>query len=191
MPGATACDTAGVSLSGRLLTTPNAGFGSLAHGSNQTISMLSIFVNAPMPTLTDPLNALLSFQRALQSRAVAPRPGELDPSVLVYADQPTGELRLTYVRLEGQKVAALVNFTNNEPIESGVPCYGIGYAVHQNYRQQGRAKSLVDAAIAELRNGLGRSHIPAFHVEAIVAQVIRALHGIIPGAEAVARYPHD
>ncbi len=26
---------------------------------------------------------------------------------------------------------------------------------------------------------------------AIVAQVIRALHGIIPGAEAVARYPHD
>jgi len=121
-----------------------------------------------MPALTDPLNALLSFQRALQNRAVAPRPGDLDPTVLVYVDQPNGELRLTYVRLEGQKVAALVNFTNAEPIESGMPCYGIGYAVHQNYRQQGRAKSLVEAAIAELRNGLGRNRIPAFHVEAIV-----------------------
>lgn len=79
-----------------------------------------------MPALTDPLNALLSFQRALQNSTVAPRPGELDPAVLVYADQPNGELRLTYVRLEGQKVAALVNLTNAAPIESGVPCYGIG-----------------------------------------------------------------
>ena len=122
-----------------------------------------------MPVLTDPLNALLSFQRALQNRAVAPRPGELDTTVLVHADQPNGELRLTYVRLEGQKVAALVNFTSAEPIESGVPCFGIGYAVHQNYRQEGRAKSLVEAAMAELRNGLSRNGVPTFHVEAVVS----------------------
>lgn len=121
-----------------------------------------------MPTLTDPHNALLSFQRALQNHAVAPQPGELDPSVLVYADQPNGVLRLTYVRLEGQKVAALVSFIESEPIEPGVPCYGIGYALHQKYRQQGRAKSLVEAAVKELRNGLGRNRVSALHVEAIV-----------------------
>lgn len=121
-----------------------------------------------MTALTDPLNALLSFQRALQNRTIVPWPGELDPTVLVYADQPNGELRLTYVQLEVQKVVALVNFTNAESIESGMPCYGIGYAVHQNYRGQGLAASLVEAAIAELRNGLGRNYFPAFHVEAIV-----------------------
>lgn len=121
-----------------------------------------------MPMLTDPLHALLSFQRALQNRAIAPERGELDPSVLVLVDRPNGELRMTYARMEGSRVAALVNFTPAEPIESGVPCFGIGYAVHQNYRGQGRAKSLVEASIAEVRNGLGRNGVPTFHVEAIV-----------------------
>ncbi|SLM22904.1 GNAT family N-acetyltransferase [Stenotrophomonas indicatrix] len=121
-----------------------------------------------MPELTDPLKALLSFQHALQNRMVVPRPGELDPSVLVYADRPAGEPRFTYVRLEGLKVAALVNFTPSDPFEPGIPCYGIGYAVHQNFRGQGRAQSLVKAAIAELRNGLARNGIPIFHIEAIV-----------------------
>lgn len=121
-----------------------------------------------MPQLTDPLNALLSFQRALRNRSVRPMPGELDSTVLVFRDEPNGELRLTYARLEGDKVAALVNFTPADPIEQEVPCFGIGYAVHQDYRRQGRAKSLVEAAIAELRNGLGRNGIHAFHIEAVV-----------------------
>lgn len=121
-----------------------------------------------MPALTDPLNALLSFQRALQNRAVKPIQGELDPSILVYVDQPNGELRLTYVRLEGQRVAALVNFTDAEPIEPGVRCFGIGYAVHEKYRGQGRSKSLVEASISELSHGLARNGISEFHIEAVV-----------------------
>jgi hypothetical protein len=54
-----------------------------------------------------------------------------------------------------------------EPIE-GVPCFQIGYAVPKEYRGQGRAKGIVDAAIAELKHGLGRNKIHSFYVEAIV-----------------------
>lgn len=121
-----------------------------------------------MPALIDPLNALLSFQRALQRGAVQPVRGALDPTVLAYRDEPNGELRLTYARMEGQRVAALVNFATAEPIEPGLPCFGIGYAVHEKYRGQGRAKSLVEAAIAELTTGLARNSLRAFHIEAVV-----------------------
>lgn len=121
-----------------------------------------------MPTLTDPLDALMSFQRALQRGGISPIRGELDPGILVYRDEPNGELRLTYARLEGQRVASLVNFAPTDPIEPAIPCFSIGYAVHEKYRGQGRAKSLVEAAIAELANGLTRNGRPVFHIEAIV-----------------------
>ena len=89
-------------------------------------------------------------------------------NVLVYADQPSGQPRFTYARLEGAKVAALVNFTPSDPFEPGIPCFGIGYAVHKDFRGQGRAQSLVNAAIAELKNGLARNGFPIFYIEAIV-----------------------
>lgn len=121
-----------------------------------------------MPGLTDPLEALLSFQRALAGRKISPARGDLDPTILVLKDDPNGLLRLTYARVRAGRVTALVNFVVADPVEPGVPCFNMGYAVHKDLRGQGRAKELVTAAIAELQNGLARNGVRSFHVEAIV-----------------------
>jgi hypothetical protein len=91
--------------------------------------------------MTDPANSLQSFQEELLLGTVRPTPTRLDPDLFLYRDSPLGEgSRMTYVRLEGSTVTALVVFVPEEYID-GVPCAGIGYAVPQGYRGQGRAKS--------------------------------------------------
>jgi hypothetical protein len=50
-----------------------------------------------------------------------------------------------------------------------VPCIGIGYAVPEAYRNQGRAKEIVNAAILDFKRGLERGgQRRPFFVEAIV-----------------------
>ena len=44
----------------------------------------------------------------------------------------------------------------------------MGVAVPETYRKQGRAKKIVEAAIAELKHGLARNKISTFYVEAVV-----------------------
>ena len=120
-----------------------------------------------MLTMTNPFDALESFQEALLGAEIGLQPGELDPKLYVHMDTPNGERRLTYARLQGQTVTALAILISAEPIER-TPCFGIGYAVPPAYRNHGRAKDVIRAAIAELRNGLSRNGILAFYVEAIV-----------------------
>ena len=118
--------------------------------------------------MTDPANSLQSFQEELLLGTVRPTPTRLDPDLFLYRDSPLGEgSRMTYVRLEGSTVTALVMFVPEEYID-GVPCAGIGYAVPQGYRGQGRAKEIIRAGIADMQYGLGLQGIPAFYVEAIV-----------------------
>lgn len=64
-------------------------------------------------------------------------------------------------------MTAFVVFALCEPIE-GTPCFAIGYAVPEAYRNQGRAKKAISAAIAEMQNGFGRLGYSVFYVEAIV-----------------------
>jgi len=117
--------------------------------------------------MTDPSIALESFQQALQLGEISLRRGTVDPDLHVFADSPNGENRLTYVKLNGQTVTAFACFFVWEPID-GVPCFHFGYAVPEAYRNQGRAKDIVDAAIAEMRHGFGRAGVPAFYIEAVV-----------------------
>jgi RimJ/RimL family protein N-acetyltransferase len=112
--------------------------------------------------MTDPMNALLSFQQEFLVLKPKLKPARTDRNLYLYVDAPNGEIRVTFVRLEGKTVTALVSFAENDPIE-GVHCYDIGYAVAEAYRNQGRAKEIVAAAIKELR-GNGE----AFYVNAIV-----------------------
>jgi RimJ/RimL family protein N-acetyltransferase len=117
--------------------------------------------------MVDPLNALLSFQQAFLSGQI-----ELQPAILEglysHLDEPDGERRLTYVRMDGTTVTAFANFLQCDPIE-GLPCLAVGYAVPEAYRNQGRAKEIVNAAMSDLRQVLGQSgQHPAFFVEAIV-----------------------
>lgn len=115
--------------------------------------------------MTDPFNALQSFQLEFLHGRVSVRPGLLDRELYVHFDEPEGEPRVTYVRLENTTIIALVSFARSQPID-GAPCFSIGYAVSEAYRNRGHAKETITAAIAEMQHGLPFS---VFYVEAIVA----------------------
>jgi RimJ/RimL family protein N-acetyltransferase len=117
--------------------------------------------------MTDPSNALESFQQALLRGEMQLQRGVLDPEIYLHVDDPNGQTRFTYVKLEGRTVTALVSFALCDPIE-GTPCLNIGYAVPEAYRNQGRAKQAISTAISEMQHGLGRQGHSVFYVEAIV-----------------------
>ena len=118
--------------------------------------------------MTDPFDALTSFQQALLDGEVSLQAGELDPDLFLHVDHPAGVPRFTYVRLDRQTVTALAIMVTTEPM-NGLPCFQAGVAVPEAYRRKGHAKSVVAAAIAELRHGLSRNKISSFYVEAIVS----------------------
>lgn len=122
-----------------------------------------------MARMTDPFDALTSFQEALLNGEISNlRAGELDPELFVHLDQPTGVPRLTYVRLDRQSVTAMAIMVRTEPLH-GLPCFQAGVAVPVAYRGRGYAKSVLAAAIAELKQGLSRNKVGSFYVEAIVS----------------------
>lgn len=83
-------------------------------------------------------------------------------------DQPDGNIRLSYVRLDGMKLTAFAVLAVTEPID-GTPCFQIGVAVPEQFRRQGRAKEIMTAALAEMASGFGRAGVKEFYVEAIVS----------------------
>ena|SRR5689334_348159 len=117
--------------------------------------------------MTDPTNALQSFQQALLHGGIQLQPGVLDRDIYVYFDRPNGASRFTFIRLEDTTVTAFVEFASCEAIE-GTPCFAIGYAVPEAHRNQGLARNAIRAAISELQNGLGVIGLSVFYVEAIV-----------------------
>lgn len=117
--------------------------------------------------MTDPSDALVSFQKELSAGRVKLQKGVLDPSIWVYLDNPTGTPRFTYVRLKGTTVVALVVLIVVDPI-GGAPCFQIGYAVPPEFRNNGLAKGAVRSAIDELWNGMSRNGLKEMYVEAIV-----------------------
>lgn len=117
--------------------------------------------------MTNPANALVSFQEAYDRGAILLRPGALDPSLLMTIDDTHGVDRFTHVRIEEGTVVAMVLFIVGEPVD-GTPCMEMGYAVHPDYRRQGRGKETVAAAIVEMKHGLIRNDKQAFYLEAVV-----------------------
>lgn len=120
-----------------------------------------------MTRMTDPSDALSSFQQALVASEIALQPGALDKAIFVHADRPNGYPRLTYVRLQGRTVTALVMYVRIEPIDD-IPTYAVGYAVPEQFRGQGRAKNIVGASIKELTVGLARNGIGKYYIEAVI-----------------------
>lgn len=117
--------------------------------------------------MTDPTDALVSFQQALLSGQISLEQGMLDPSVHVHHDYPNGMTRLTFATLSGQIVTALVVFVRTDDLD-GVLCFNVGYAVPDAFRNQGRAKALILAALDEMKSGLALKGISAFFVDAVV-----------------------
>lgn len=119
--------------------------------------------------LPDVSSALKSFQQALIENAIQVQRGDLDRKMLVYMDQPNGETRLTYARVSGRTVVALIQFVSCDPYE-GEPCFNVGWAVAEDFQGQGKAHEAVVAALKEMRNGFTRAGMKAFWVEAIVGE---------------------
>lgn len=119
--------------------------------------------------LPDVAGALKSFQQALAVNAITVQRCDLDRDMVVYMDQPNGETRLSYARMAGNTVVALVQFIPCDPVE-GEPCFNVGWAVAEPYQGQGRAHGAISAAIKEMQNGFNRSGMKAFWVEAIVGE---------------------
>jgi hypothetical protein len=90
-----------------------------------------------------------------------------DPELAVHQDKPQGIPHLTYAHFDGKTVTVLAIAVVGEPLK-GMPCFELGVAVPEAYRKQGRAKKIVEAAIAELKHGLARNKISTFYVEAVV-----------------------
>jgi RimJ/RimL family protein N-acetyltransferase len=104
---------------------------------------------------------------ALANTSIKPRRGELRSDVLVYADKPNGETRLSYALILDRKVVAMATLGGTEAF-NGLPCFQLNYAVEPNFRGQGLAIEIARAAIDEARNGLGRNGVKKWVVEAVI-----------------------
>ena len=124
--------------------------------------------NAVMPTMTDPSAVLPSFQQAVSRGSIKLERGTEHPELYIHADLPDGRNpRVTFARIEDGTVTVMVQFVEADPYE-GLPCYAIGYAVPEAYRNQGRATDTVTKAISELWHGLRYRRTPTFYVEAVI-----------------------
>lgn len=118
-----------------------------------------------MPNMIDPSIPLQSFQDALSEGLLTLERGRVDPSIFVHIDKAGGKTRFTYVQLEGKTVAGFATFVQNGYFD-GRPNLATGYAVPEAYRNHGRARFILQAGIAELRNGF--KGFPPFFVEAVI-----------------------
>lgn len=124
-----------------------------------------------MPSLVDPHIGFVSYQEALLDGSISPTPCESHPELFVMRDEPepeSGVQRLTYAFNSGKVSKAYAVYIQANPLD-GKPCFGIGYATADPFRNQGLATEIVIASMRELKQGLSR-HLrkPGFYVEAIV-----------------------
>ena len=120
-----------------------------------------------MPSMTDPMDALIDLRRAVAQKDIRLQPAGFHPDVFVHLDQPANRPRYTYALAEGGDVTAVALLALTEPIE-GVPTFQIGYAVMESRRGCGRAQRITMAAIDEMCRGLHRNGIPKLYFEAVV-----------------------
>lgn len=126
--------------------------------------------------IADPMAALVSFQKEVR-RGMPTHPADLCPEIRVVLDQPNGITRYTYARIEHGRVKSIALFVLHDPID-GVPCFNLGYAVPEAYRNRGWATEIVEQGIQELRRGLGRHGVNSFYVEAVVSKNNLASHRV-------------
>lgn len=118
--------------------------------------------------MTDPMDALVQFQEAFEAGYIPVQAGRLDPTILVAPDRPNGRPRFNFMRAQGDTLTVLVMFAQNG-VEGGYPVFNIGYAVADDYRGHGLAKSTLAAGLAELSAGLAGADIPVIQVEAVIS----------------------
>lgn len=120
-----------------------------------------------MTSMTDPTDALVSFQEALLTGKLHLERGRVNPDVYMHVDIANGKPRFTYAFLEEQTVIALAAFAKNGSYGE-LANIAVGYAVPEAYRNKGLAKAILRAGIIEMQNGF--KSMPPFYVEAVVSE---------------------
>lgn len=118
--------------------------------------------------MTDPMQALNGLQTALDAGAVRLQPCDVHRDLMVLLDHPTGTPRFTYALMAGRLVQAIALFALVQPHE-GLQCFQLGIAVIEKMRGQGIGSRVLQQSIGELRNGLSRTPMKEFYIEAVVS----------------------
>lgn len=122
-----------------------------------------------MPEMTDPMDALMSMQQAIELREPMHfERGRIHADIMMHADAPIGIPRFTYAKIDRQIVKALSIFSPADPFE-GLPCFGVGYAVAIPFRGHGLGVELLSKGVDELKNGFRGTGAKKFYVEAVIA----------------------
>ncbi|MGC9535280.1 hypothetical protein [Vibrio atlanticus] len=120
--------------------------------------------------------AFSAFQKALNNNLIETQKGEVHSDILVHLDSPEGKPRFTYALMAtGTRIKSSCVAVMGEPYNQK-PCFDIGVTTFHKFRKQGHAEIILNKAIDELRNGLGRNNIAEFYIELKVDKGNEASH---------------
>lgn len=120
-------------------------------------------------SMTDPAEALLSFQEALTNNVIKPRPCRWNKALSVFEDKPGdgNELRVTHAKIVEGVAQGIVLYAIVDSVES-LPCFQIGYAVQSKLRGQGIGNILLSESMEEMKLELQGVGIKEYFLEAVV-----------------------
>lgn len=118
--------------------------------------------------MVDPHLGLVSYQQALSQGLLHPKPGSIHSLLTVLMDDVPDGKRITYAYMDGEIVKATIVYVMNGSSD-GKPYFQVGYAVAENFRNQGVAQKALQMSIDEMTAGFGRL-IPSFFIEAVVSK---------------------
>lgn len=119
--------------------------------------------------MANPHDGMVSFQEWLTRGMLEIGPVEGFQDLYSHMDEPTpGEPRLTYVRLtpDRQWVTAFLTCVMNGYVDDS-PCVSVGYAVPEELRNDGRAKSILKDVISDQLSNARRAGHKSVYFEAV------------------------
>ncbi|THJ45096.1 GNAT family N-acetyltransferase [Aeromonas veronii] len=121
-----------------------------------------------MTPMTDPHNALVSFQAAISSGSIHPHPCPRHEGLFLYVDGPCARPRTTFAMIDHQHtVKALVTGVCDRYVDA-IPGFNLGYAVAEPFRRQGVATDILLKAIGEMQFLAAKAHQDQLYVLAVV-----------------------
>ncbi|QIT54906.1 GNAT family N-acetyltransferase [Aquisalimonas sp. 2447] len=118
--------------------------------------------------MADPMDTLSKLQEALDAGVVTLSPCSIHKELGFIDDEPGGTPRFTYVFLKHRQVVAISVFAFTEMVDN-VPCFQVGYAVREEYRNAGLGATILAKGIDELKRTLSGTPIRRFFLEAVVS----------------------
>lgn len=120
--------------------------------------------------MADPQQGMVSFQQCLRAEMLELAPVGQHQDLYSHFDVPApGIGRITYVRLTEDRstVKAFLACIMNGSVE-GFPCVAVGYAVPEDWRNQGLAKQILRDVIQDQILQAGRNGHSTVYIEAVV-----------------------